>query len=238
MSTASDPFSPTGIVQTVALPSPSTLRQYLESLRTTLLAGLIQDEMPFNPVPAPSLGLQLAESILIPRMMQGRATTGGLRPMQRPTVAAKGPHSGPSSITLPLPPFSEGEERADDGDEPVARGETPRSSIDDIEEVEVIKKPRPKRKPKEKSKDKSKDRSAVKEGRAATWKKPWSDEEHRLLKRLMVEYPPEENRRWIKISEAMGGTRTSRQVASRVQKCFGQLRGSRLDPDDLSGGSE
>ncbi|EJD51799.1 hypothetical protein AURDEDRAFT_98429 [Auricularia subglabra TFB-10046 SS5] len=167
-------------------------------------------------------------------MMQGRATTSCLRPMQRPMVAAKGPYFRSSPVILPLPLPSQEEECVDDAEEPVPRVETPRSSVNDIEEVEVIAKPRPKRKPKEKGKEKA----AVKEGRAATWKKPWSDEEHRLLKRLMVEYPPEEPRRWIKISEAMGGSRTSRQVASRVQKCFGQLRGSRLDHGDLSDGPE
>ncbi|KAJ2773234.1 hypothetical protein IWQ57_001399 [Coemansia nantahalensis] len=53
---------------------------------------------------------------------------------------------------------------------------------------------------------------------------PWSDEEQLRLEQLLGEFPEEEvaNTRWRKISEALG-TRTMRQVASRVQKYFIKL---------------
>ncbi|KAJ2367198.1 hypothetical protein H4S02_010330, partial [Coemansia sp. RSA 2611] len=53
---------------------------------------------------------------------------------------------------------------------------------------------------------------------------PWTDEEQTRLEELLVVYPDEEvsNNRWRKISEALG-TRTMRQVSSRVQKYFIKL---------------
>ncbi|KAF9328086.1 seryl-tRNA synthetase [Podila minutissima] len=53
---------------------------------------------------------------------------------------------------------------------------------------------------------------------------PWSDEEQKLLERLLDEYPdePVAAQRFQKISLAMG-TRTPKQVASRVQKYFIKL---------------
>ncbi|KAJ1666608.1 hypothetical protein GGF38_002868 [Coemansia sp. RSA 25] len=53
---------------------------------------------------------------------------------------------------------------------------------------------------------------------------PWTDEEQTRLEELLVIYPSEEvsNNRWRKISEALG-TRTMRQVSSRVQKYFIKL---------------
>ncbi|KAJ1818787.1 hypothetical protein LPJ75_001348, partial [Coemansia sp. RSA 2598] len=53
---------------------------------------------------------------------------------------------------------------------------------------------------------------------------PWTDEEQERLEQLLIEYPEEEvaNSRWRKISEALG-TRSMRQVASRVQKYFIKL---------------
>ncbi|KAJ2522412.1 hypothetical protein H4217_000752 [Coemansia sp. RSA 1939] len=53
---------------------------------------------------------------------------------------------------------------------------------------------------------------------------PWSDEEQQQLEELLLVYPEEEvaNDRWRKIAEALG-TRTMRQVASRVQKYFIKL---------------
>ena len=53
---------------------------------------------------------------------------------------------------------------------------------------------------------------------------PWSDEEQKLLERLLDEFPdePVAAQRFQKISLAMG-TRTPKQVASRVQKYFIKL---------------
>ncbi|KAJ1832646.1 ZZ-type zinc finger-containing protein 3 [Coemansia sp. RSA 2711] len=57
-----------------------------------------------------------------------------------------------------------------------------------------------------------------------SYNQPWSDQEQMRLEQLLLEYPEEEvaNARWRKISEALG-TRTMRQVASRVQKYFIKL---------------
>ncbi|KAJ2784600.1 hypothetical protein GGI15_002213 [Coemansia interrupta] len=58
----------------------------------------------------------------------------------------------------------------------------------------------------------------------ASYNVPWSDEEQQRLEQLLIEFPEEEvaNSRWRKISEALG-TRSMRQVASRVQKYFIKL---------------
>ncbi|KAJ2712805.1 hypothetical protein H4R19_002566 [Coemansia spiralis] len=57
-----------------------------------------------------------------------------------------------------------------------------------------------------------------------SYNQAWSDEEQMRLEQLLAEFPEEEvaNHRWRKISEALG-TRTMRQVASRVQKYFIKL---------------
>ncbi|KAI8325269.1 hypothetical protein GQ54DRAFT_337398 [Martensiomyces pterosporus] len=58
----------------------------------------------------------------------------------------------------------------------------------------------------------------------ANFNLPWSDEEQQQLEELLLVFPEEEvaNDRWRKISDALG-TRTMRQVASRVQKYFIKL---------------
>ena len=82
--------------------------------------------------------------------------------------------------------------------------------------------------------------------KSETYKQAWSVSEQHLLERLLSELPNgEKNRyekavcsctprvkvlnmftycRWSKISKAMGGRRTPRQVASRVQKYFEKLK--------------
>lgn len=77
--------------------------------------------------------------------------------------------------------------------------------------------------------------------RPETYKQAWSMEEQHLLERLLEEIPDgEKNRcafssalhmlailcrlRWSKISQAMSGRRTARQVASRVQKYYEKLK--------------
>ncbi|KAH8980670.1 hypothetical protein EDB92DRAFT_1899866 [Lactarius akahatsu] len=79
--------------------------------------------------------------------------------------------------------------------------------------------------------------------KSETYKQAWSISEQHLLERLLTEIPDgEKNRyetpflpvregnvnikihRWSKISKAMGGRRTPRQVASRVQKYFEKLK--------------
>ncbi|KAG8679113.1 hypothetical protein FRC09_019247, partial [Ceratobasidium sp. 395] len=49
----------------------------------------------------------------------------------------------------------------------------------------------------------------------ASFKKNWTLDEQHTLERLLTEIPSTVKFRWVKISEAMGGTRTPRQVASR-----------------------
>lgn len=52
----------------------------------------------------------------------------------------------------------------------------------------------------------------------------WTTEEQRRLEELLMEYPPEqyEMRRFSKIAKALGN-RTTKQVASRLQKYFLKL---------------
>jgi hypothetical protein len=62
------------------------------------------------------------------------------------------------------------------------------------------------------------------EAKHATHNLPWSDEEQMRLEELLQIYPdePVQAQRFNKISAALG-TRTPRQVASRVQKYFIKL---------------
>ncbi|KAI0643809.1 hypothetical protein C8Q79DRAFT_155364 [Trametes meyenii] len=57
-----------------------------------------------------------------------------------------------------------------------------------------------------------------------TYKQAWSVSEQHLLERLLEEIPDGEKNRWAKISKAMNGRRTARQVASRVQKYYEKLK--------------
>ncbi|KAF8909751.1 hypothetical protein CPB84DRAFT_1743775 [Gymnopilus junonius] len=57
-----------------------------------------------------------------------------------------------------------------------------------------------------------------------TYKQAWTESEQNLLEQLLEEVPDGEKNRWQKISIAMGGRRTPRQVASRVQKYFEKLK--------------
>ncbi|KAJ3507592.1 hypothetical protein NLJ89_g6216 [Agrocybe chaxingu] len=57
-----------------------------------------------------------------------------------------------------------------------------------------------------------------------TYKQAWSMEEQNLLEQLLEAIPDGEKFRWQKISHAMDGRRTPRQVASRVQKYFEKLK--------------
>ncbi|EJD01793.1 uncharacterized protein FOMMEDRAFT_86862 [Fomitiporia mediterranea MF3/22] len=57
-----------------------------------------------------------------------------------------------------------------------------------------------------------------------TFNVTWSDEEQRLLDMLLEQFPDGTKNRWANISRAMGGTRTARQVASRVQKYFAKMK--------------
>ncbi|KIL62420.1 hypothetical protein M378DRAFT_12877 [Amanita muscaria Koide BX008] len=60
--------------------------------------------------------------------------------------------------------------------------------------------------------------------RSETYKQAWSESEQNLLEQLLEKIPEGEKNRWQKISKAMNGRRTPRQVASRVQKYFEKLK--------------
>ncbi|KAJ3716375.1 hypothetical protein C8R42DRAFT_678251 [Lentinula raphanica] len=60
--------------------------------------------------------------------------------------------------------------------------------------------------------------------KSETYKQAWSTSEQQLLEALLEEIPEGEKNRWKKISRAMNGRRTPRQVASRVQKYFEKLK--------------
>ncbi|KAF8516053.1 hypothetical protein JB92DRAFT_2716290, partial [Gautieria morchelliformis] len=63
-----------------------------------------------------------------------------------------------------------------------------------------------------------------------TFNLPWSLSEQHLLEKLLAEIPAGEKQRWAKISKAMSGKRTPRQVASRVQKYFEKLKKFGVEP--------
>ncbi|KDR76875.1 hypothetical protein GALMADRAFT_245970 [Galerina marginata CBS 339.88] len=77
--------------------------------------------------------------------------------------------------------------------------------------------------PDETEEPKAKKRRAEKP-KPETYKQAWSESEQNLLEQLLEEIPDGEKNRWQKISKAMGGRRTPRQVASRVQKYFEKLK--------------
>ncbi|KAH9083810.1 hypothetical protein EDB83DRAFT_2179160, partial [Lactarius deliciosus] len=60
--------------------------------------------------------------------------------------------------------------------------------------------------------------------KSETYKGAWSISEQHFLERLLTEIPDGGKNRWSKISRAMGGRRTPRQVASRVQRYFEKLK--------------
>ncbi|KAF9531130.1 hypothetical protein CPB83DRAFT_849373 [Crepidotus variabilis] len=66
--------------------------------------------------------------------------------------------------------------------------------------------------------------NSVEKRKSQTYKQAWSMEEQNLLEQLLEKIPEGEKNRWQKISKAMGGLRTPRQVASRVQKYFEKLK--------------
>ncbi|KAH9474544.1 ZZ-type zinc finger-containing protein 3 [Psilocybe cubensis] len=86
--------------------------------------------------------------------------------------------------------------------------------------------------PAEEIKTKSKARGNGKP-KPETYKQAWSESEQNLLEQLLEQIPEGEKFRWQKISRAMGGRRTPRQVASRVQKYFEKLKkfGLMIDGD-------
>ena len=75
---------------------------------------------------------------------------------------------------------------------------------------------------KEKTKTKGKEKDP--KPQPDTYKQAWSVSEQHLLEQLLEQIPEGERFRWQKISRAMNGTRTPRQVASRVQKYFEKLK--------------
>lgn len=105
------------------------------------------------------------------------------------------------------------------------------------------------RKPKTEPLSTSEVNTDTNKNRSDTYKQAWSISEQHLLERLLEEIPDgERNRcvcpctvsyqsthdhgRWAKISQAMGGRRTPRQVASRVQKYFEKLKRFGVDVDN------
>lgn len=57
-----------------------------------------------------------------------------------------------------------------------------------------------------------------------TYNQTWTEAEQRQLDMLLDRFPDGTKNRWSSISKAMGGSRTPRQVASRVQKYFLKMR--------------
>ncbi|KAF9452120.1 hypothetical protein P691DRAFT_722666 [Macrolepiota fuliginosa MF-IS2] len=95
------------------------------------------------------------------------------------------------------PPNSRSRKKARKGDPPKASSPTPKP----VEAPKDTGKPKPE-----------------------TYKQAWSLSEQHLLEQLLEQIPEGEKYRWQKISRAMNGRRTPRQVASRVQKYFEKLK--------------
>lgn len=113
--------------------------------------------------------------------------------------------------------------------------------------------PRPPEKPKKEQKrkpPKEQPKSKRDGPKSDTYKQTWTIEEQHHLEQLLEDIPVgEKNRqafrlfsnllsltfsrfRWAKISQAMNGRRTPRQVASRVQKYFEKLKKFGVDVDE------
>ncbi|THH17982.1 hypothetical protein EW146_g2909 [Bondarzewia mesenterica] len=88
--------------------------------------------------------------------------------------------------------------------------------------------PEPELEPEQENHNTRKSRGTGKQ-KSETFKQAWSVSEQHLLERLLEEIPDGEKNRWAKISKAMNGRRTARQVASRVQKYFEKLKRFGLD---------
>ncbi|KAI0708662.1 hypothetical protein C8Q76DRAFT_123582 [Earliella scabrosa] len=73
--------------------------------------------------------------------------------------------------------------------------------------------------------------------KSETYKQAWSVSEQHLLERLLEEIPDGEKNRWAKISKAMNGRRTARQVASRVQKYYEKLKRFGIEVGGNKGGA-
>ncbi|KAI0634154.1 hypothetical protein C8Q77DRAFT_1110125 [Trametes polyzona] len=101
--------------------------------------------------------------------------------------------------------------------------------------------PKPKVEPREDSAEPPAGPPRDKNGKAKseTYKQAWSVSEQHLLERLLEEIPEGEKNRWSKISKAMNGRRTARQVASRVQKYYEKLKrfGVEVGSSKAAGGS-
>ncbi|OCH94651.1 hypothetical protein OBBRIDRAFT_789126 [Obba rivulosa] len=102
------------------------------------------------------------------------------------------------------------------------------------EPVEMDTDPIPADEPPAPSGKKGKDKGRPK---SETYKQAWSISEQHLLERLLEEIPEGEKNRWSKISKAMNGRRTARQVASRVQKYYEKLKRFGLDVGGSKNGS-
>ncbi|KAF8231026.1 hypothetical protein L208DRAFT_94885 [Tricholoma matsutake] len=72
--------------------------------------------------------------------------------------------------------------------------------------------------------DKDRASGKLKSDKSETYKQAWSVSEQHLLEQLLEQIPDGTTNRWQKISRAMDGKRTPRQVASRVQKYFEKLK--------------
>ncbi|KAF9484293.1 hypothetical protein BDN70DRAFT_872790 [Pholiota conissans] len=149
------------------------------------------------------------------------------KPKSRATVKVKvkkdKPHESRKKSKIPSPePIS---------DEEVSDAASDDSNDDDTSDSDADSSSTPKSTTtlRTKTKAKGKGKSASSRARAAkpkpeTYKQAWSASEQNLLEQLLDTYPDGERFRWQKISQAMGGRRTPRQVASRVQKYFEKLR--------------
>ncbi|KAL1948553.1 hypothetical protein VTO73DRAFT_12628 [Trametes versicolor] len=155
---------------------------------------------------------------------KARGSTSEAVPME---VDAPPTSSSPFPASVPLPAISADtskERRAPRKVQTEAKAKASSARTKNTVKAKVQSKPKPEAR--EDSPEPAADPPRDKNGKAKsdTYKQAWSVSEQHLLERLLEEIPEGEKNRWSKISKAMNGRRTARQVASRVQKYYEKLK--------------
>ncbi|KAL0565620.1 hypothetical protein V5O48_016402 [Marasmius crinis-equi] len=214
------PKKPKAVPRTlIPPPLPMVLTKSPRVRRPSVRASLVERERVPMPMPVVRLTVKPPPTpkltIVIPGMWHPRRT-------------ARGSTATTEEVEEPGP-FSEEEEDEEEGEED---GES-EVEEEDEEADEEDPEPPPTPLPMDIDDDDDADASASspkplkprkQKPKPDTYKQPWSTSEQHLLERLLEEIPEGAKNRWKQISVRMGGRRTPRQVASRVQKWVEKLR--------------
>lgn len=149
-----------------------------------------------------------------------RGSTSEVVPMEVDTPPAT---SSPFAVPVSLPAVSADigkERRSSRKVQPEAKPKASSARAKNTGKAKA--QPKPKPEAREDSPEPPRDKNG--KAKSETYKQAWSVSEQHLLERLLEEIPEGEKNRWAKISKAMNGRRTARQVASRVQKYYEKLK--------------